>query len=423
MVNCRNAPGEETSLVPLGGAEAVGGQGGQAPSSNLPAPLYGEGSVTPKTLRLRSQHLGVEGVVDGTDFAFVPQGEGGGALQLLVLTRHKELHLLTVAEGAASLEKTWVFQEEMYAEDACSPTNILFDAEYADNHFIYVTYCPTVSTTQLVRYNWTPQDGLESPAVILEVGRPDAEAGWHRFGSMGWEADGTTLWLLLGEHESSELAQDVSSPLGSLLRIAPSRHQDEQGYQIPSGNLREQAGAPHVTDPSIFAFGLRSPWRGMRDPWGRIWLGDVGADSAEELNLVTTVGQNFGWPFHEGPCVTDCETITDPIAFYDHSNDHTYIKEEAGALSGEMRSIWVGELLHNPEIDRYGGLLSDVVVFGDLFTGAVRGLALDERGNVIENRPIMRMEFVVAWKVGPDGYVYALDLGGGFHVVLPDVND
>ena len=254
----------------LGGAPGLGGEGGQRADPEFQAPIYGEGSVAPKSLRLRSQYLGVDGVKDGTDFAFVPDIQNKGALQLLVLTRHKELHLISLTDGEASLNKTWIFEEDMYAEDACSPTNILFDAAYAENHFIYVTYCPTVTTTQLVRYTWSAKSGLDNPSVILEVGRPDAEVGWHRFGSMGWEDDKKTLWLLLGDHKASELAQDTSSPLGSVLRIVPNRAADGQGYEAAAGNWWEQPGATEGTEKSIFAYGLRSPWRGTRDPWGRI---------------------------------------------------------------------------------------------------------------------------------------------------------
>jgi Glucose / Sorbosone dehydrogenase len=407
----------------LGGTSAIGGGGGQKSTHDPRSPLYGEGIIPPKSLRLRTEYLGVEGVTDGTDFAFVPGNEEQEAFELLVLTRHQELHLISLDEGNAKLEDSWIFTEEMHAEDACSPTNLLFDADYEENRYIYVTYCPSVTTTRLMRYEWTPKDGPSNPTLILEVGRADAQAGWHRFGSMGWEDDGETLWILLGEHEASELAQDTTSPLGSLLRIIPNREKDGSGYQIPAGNWADFPGAPIGTDPAIFAFGLRSPWRGMRDPWGRIWIGDVGASSAEELNLATSAGQNFGWPLHEGPCLNECDAMTDPVVFYDHLNSHSYIQDEPGALTGDLRTIWVGELLHDPAIDRYSGLLDDVVVFGDLFTAAVRGLILDQRGRVVDNQAIAWIEYVVAWKVGPDGYVYVLDLGGGLHAAVLDTID
>ncbi len=48
------------------------------------------------------------------------------------------------------------------------------------------------------------------------------------------------------------------------------------------------------------------------------------------MNLVTRVGQNFGWATHEGPCDEDCERFTDPIAYYGRSGDEPYAAGRPG---------------------------------------------------------------------------------------------
>lgn len=50
----------------------------------------------------------------------------------------------------------------------------------------------------------------------------------------------------------------------------------------------------------IFATGFRHIWRFSIDPpTGDIWVGDVGQDWIEEINVVTN-GGNYGWPYYEG---------------------------------------------------------------------------------------------------------------------------
>lgn len=50
----------------------------------------------------------------------------------------------------------------------------------------------------------------------------------------------------------------------------------------------------------IFATGFRHIWRFSIDaPTGDIWVGDVGQDWIEEINIVTN-GGNYGWAYHEG---------------------------------------------------------------------------------------------------------------------------
>jgi len=50
----------------------------------------------------------------------------------------------------------------------------------------------------------------------------------------------------------------------------------------------------------FFATGLRHPWRFWIDPTNsEVWVGDVGQDSYEEVNVVTN-GGNYGWAYYEG---------------------------------------------------------------------------------------------------------------------------
>jgi glucose/arabinose dehydrogenase/mono/diheme cytochrome c family protein len=58
----------------------------------------------------------------------------------------------------------------------------------------------------------------------------------------------------------------------------------------------------------FWAFGMRNPWRFSIDPAnGNVWVGDVGQDRFEEVDLVTK-GANYGWAFYEGNHNTKTDT-------------------------------------------------------------------------------------------------------------------
>ena len=52
--------------------------------------------------------------------------------------------------------------------------------------------------------------------------------------------------------------------------------------------------------PEIWAYGFREPWRFSFDALtGDLWVGDVGQDRVEEVDLVRR-GENYGWNVYEG---------------------------------------------------------------------------------------------------------------------------
>lgn len=73
----------------------------------------------------------------------------------------------------------------------------------------------------------------------------------------------------------------------------------------------------------IWALGLRNPFRFGFDPaTGSLWLGDVGQDTIEELDIITA-GSNYAWPACEGTLPAGCHAavtgpgpIVDPIFQY-----------------------------------------------------------------------------------------------------------
>ncbi len=390
-------------------SDADGDDDGDGDGDAPPEPLYGEGGVVPDTLRLKFHRIDVPESNGGTDFSFLPNGD-----EFLMTTRGGRLLHLRLSKGKVTSLGGWDFAEEMITEGACGPTNVTLDPFFEENSYFYTSYCVDEATTRLMRYTFDESDGPVNPQVIFETVIPKPRDVWHRIGSIGFEDD-DIMWFLLGDHFIDEEAQDPEIPFGSLQRIIPSREENSGGHTYPDGNMEEGMGGagglvtPH---PGVFAYGLRSPWRGTRDRLGRYIIAEVGLVSYEEINLVTAPGQNFGWNLHEGPCQSSCDGFTDPILAYDRTPDHPYFDDDPEATADNNRAIWLAQIYESPAIDRYEGLMKNVVLYGDLFTGWVRALRINDKGAVTLDQGVGHQGSVTAGKVGPDGYLYLLNLSG-----------
>lgn len=100
-------------------------------------------------------------------------------------------------------------------------------------------------------------------------------------------------------------AQLVDALNGKVLRIDPST-----GNGVRSNPFYD-ASAPRSPRSRVWALGLRNPFRmslqpgtGVTNPLladpGTLWIGDVGWNAHEELDMCDGPGLNFGWPIHEG---------------------------------------------------------------------------------------------------------------------------
>src|SRR5690606_32380599 len=190
-------------------------------------------------------------------FAFIPgkPDEFLVTAQPGVLFHYRFTNTGVTEVGRATIDDTFYF-------DGCGLLNVLFDPDFDENRFIYLSRCVELQITRLSRFRFDDIAMLASTeAEILTIDEPLVEHPWHRFGSMGFEEDGETLWVLHGDMVVDGLAQDRHHQAGSLLRIMPDRTEDGSGYEPADGNaFSEDEG-----DPAVFAYGLRSPWRGTRD--------------------------------------------------------------------------------------------------------------------------------------------------------------
>ncbi|HYO85093.1 MAG TPA: PQQ-dependent sugar dehydrogenase [Dermatophilaceae bacterium] len=156
--------------------------------------------------------------------------------------------------------------------------------------FVYLT---AEQDNQVLRMTLTDA-GLRPDRVIL-AGIP--KAGIHNGGRLAFGPD-RQLYIGTGDAGDRPLSQDVGSLGGKILRVT------QDGAPAP-GN--PTAGSP------VWSRGHRNVQGFAWDSAGRMWAGEFGQDTWDELNLIEK-GRNYGWPQVEGRGDDEGGRFTNPVA-------------------------------------------------------------------------------------------------------------
>ena len=196
---------------------------------------------------------------------------------------------------------------------------------------------------------------------------PHAEAGSPDYGM---------LYVCLGDggaaHDPRDYGQSLAVPQAAIIRIDPLGGDSTSRYGIPPDN--PFVSSPGVA-PEIWSYGLRHPQHFSWDTDGRMFIGDIGQNQIEEINIGKP-GANYGWRLREGTFATgyavgrgpgpayarpstDDREFVYPVAQYDH--------DEGNAVGGGF--VYRGEAI--PE-------LQGKYVFADFPRG--RLLAIEANG-------------------------------------------
>ncbi len=273
---------------------------------------------------------------------------------------------------------------------------IALHPQFASNHTLFLSYTrrgnPLISV--IARYTTTADGKLLDPGSaqrILEVAQPYRN---HNGGGIAFGPDGL-LYIGFGDGGSAGdphgHGQNTRTLLGKMLRI------DVDGalpYAIPPDNPFSQGGGR----PEIYAWGLRNPWRWSFDRHtGELWVGDVGQNEWEEIDLLRK-GGNYGWNIREGRhCfrrnTCKSEGLNEPLAEYDHA---------------EGCSVTGGYVYRGSAITTLQGRY----LYADYCSGKVWSLdaARPERGATLLLESGLNIS---SFAEGGDGELYLLDLSRG----------
>lgn len=204
-----------------------------------------------------------------------------------------------------------------------------FHPSYATNRRFYVNYVRGSSSeaqTVIAEYQALAsnpdQADPASERILLTVNQPNETN--HKGGQLAFGPDGL-LYIGLGDGggagDPDGNGQNVTTLLGKLLRIDVDHRTAGREYAIPADNPFAGGGGAQ----EVWAYGFRNPWRFSFDPpTNRLFVGDVGQDNFEEVDIVQG-GANYGWNTMEGlHCfnpASGCNMngLTLPIMEYNHS--------------------------------------------------------------------------------------------------------
>lgn len=362
----------------------------------------------PGPFALEFQDIEVEGGLRfATELKFLPTAVGADP-ELLVLDKQGDVaHLRLSGDDAVRLGTFTV--PGVYSSSDCGLISLAIDPDFATNDFIYVGLCESQTDSTILRLAFTPSDYAaiaDSAVEIMRVGYAMADRPWHNVGAMGFDDTGT-MWALFGDKHYPPHGQDLADDLGVVVRILPSRGPEGGHEAAPDNPFIGMDGI----DPDVWAYGFRSPWRGALDSKGRLWIGEVGANAVEEVNVVTMPGQNFGWGDHEGPCVEACDGLRQPVVSWPHDEVTQYMLDDPDVVNTNGAVAWVG-LEHRPgATDPYSGELAGKVLYGDFCLGYVRTLVIDDDGVAIADTHVGHLAQAAAWDQGPDDFLYATTFG------------
>ena len=266
---------------------------------------------------------------------------------------------------------------------------LAFSPDYANNGFFFVNYTNLNGDTVIARHTANNANvGNPSGAIVLTVPQPYSN---HNGGSIKFGPDGF-LYIAMGDGGSGgdpqNLAQNISSNLGKMLRIDVTVGINPAPYQSPSTN-------PYVGiagNDEIWAIGLRNPWKfSFNRLNGDLWIADVGQELFEEVNKSMSPlpnNLNFGWKCKEGNSTysAGCAglTLTAPIAAIDHNSGSCSITGGyvyTGSLYPNLSGKYLFTDFCNPKIGVISS--SNAVTYSTSFSGnAFSTFGEDKNGEI-----------------------------------------
>jgi glucose/arabinose dehydrogenase len=236
------------------------------PKDSPTPPQTGEVFTTRDGVRFR-----VETVLTGLEIPwslnFAPDG------RLFVTERPGRVRIVTGSNSELALTLDGVF-----AQGEAGLLGLALDPEFSQNRFVYLYYSAIVgggAVNRIVRYREVNSRLAERVVLLDNI----PAANIHDGGRLRFGPDGL-LYASAGDAANANLAQDVASLAGKLLRL----------------NRDGSAPRDNRFSSPVYTYGHRNPQGFDWHPTsGDLWAAEHGNSGNDEVNAIGA-GQNFGWP-------------------------------------------------------------------------------------------------------------------------------
>jgi glucose/arabinose dehydrogenase len=387
----------------------------ECPPAEVPEPVAAAPAQLPRGFK---EELVALGLGYPTGFSFLPDGG--------ILLSQQEGLVTVLRNGRVNADPFLDIRAHVNAWTLRGLLSVEADPEFERNGFVYLLYThddgtPPKDGPKIVRLSRFTADG--------DVARPGSEKvllgtlgghscdglpvtsdcipadGEHSGGDIEFGSDGT-MYVTTGDGSlGSRLgddplrAQNLDSLAGKVLRIT------RDGDGIPGNPFWN--GDPHANRSKVWAYGLRQPFRlTLRD--GTLpYLGDVGGNLREEVDVAPRAA-NLGWPCYEGrvrPTLFINSRVCRSLYARGPSAVRFPIYAYPTAARAGRGSVTGGTFYTGTSYPRvYRG----AYFFGDWSRSWLRYLHVDERNRVRgEVREFARKtQGPVEIEVGPDGDLY-----------------
>ena len=338
------------------------------------------------------------------------------------------------SDGAAAKEFFNIEDRHPHFENEDGLMSIAFHPNFKTNGLFYVYYNqknPADQRSQPLNFSFRSvisefkvstadpdKADLGSERILFQVQQPFSN---HKGGELAFGPDGY-LYLGLGDGGAGGdpfgSGQNTSTLLAKMLRIDVNSRttvgNGDRSFQLPYAIPRDNpfAHEPDMGGSSarkeIFAYGLRNPWRYSFDrQTGDLWVGDVGQDLWEEIDLVTK-GGNYGWSVREGahhykPGPLSAQYV-DPVIEYPHRPS---LQSQAIFPDHSIGLCVIGGYVYH---GKNFPALEGVYIYGDYNLGTIWGLRYDHAAQKVTAHATLldQKKNICSFAEDADGEVYVL---------------